>query len=173
MLVCGGWGWLVDGGWMPLSTGPQRYCNPREKMRMGERKRERKRERDGQTKNKQRNTCTEWNKPKRCPEKKNAINQTKHNRKKFQNLELTTFFLRRETPLLVIQSSSFYLVLVPWSMDVGGGSSGPSEWSYLRALSDSISRKQVTQGHNIIADSWAGVSNPQPHPNPPLAPHTQ
>ena len=54
---------------MPLSTCPQRYCNPchmregererekgREKMRMGERKREGKRERDGQTKNIQRNT---------------------------------------------------------------------------------------------------------------------
>ena len=26
MHVCGGWG--VDGGWMPLSTCPQRYCNP-------------------------------------------------------------------------------------------------------------------------------------------------
>ena len=39
-------------------------------MRMGERKREGKSERDGQTKNKQRNTCREWNKPKRCPEKK-------------------------------------------------------------------------------------------------------
>ena len=67
----------------------------REEMRMGERKRERKRERDGQTKNKQRNTCREWNKPKRCPEKKKAINQTKHNHKKFQNLALTTFFLQR------------------------------------------------------------------------------
>ena len=28
MLVCGGWGWGVDGGWMPLSTCLQRYCNP-------------------------------------------------------------------------------------------------------------------------------------------------
>ena len=63
------------------------------KMRMGERKREGKREREGQTKNKQRNACREWNKPKRCPEKKKAINQTKHNHKKFQNLALTTFFL--------------------------------------------------------------------------------
>ena len=68
---------------------------------MGERKREGKRERDGQTKNKQRNTCREWNKPKRYPEKKKAINQTKHNHKKFQNLALTTFFLRRKLPLLV------------------------------------------------------------------------
>ena len=39
---------------------------------MGERKREGKRERDEQTKNKQRNTCREWNKPKRCPEKKKS-----------------------------------------------------------------------------------------------------
>ena len=26
--------------------------------------------------------------------------------------------------------------------------------------------KQVTQGHNIVADGWAGASNPQPHPTP-------
>ena len=31
--------------------------------------------------------------------------------------------------------------------------------------------KQVTQGHNIVADGWAGASNPHPHPNP--HPHTQ
>ena len=74
MLVCGGWGWGVDGGWMPLSTCLQQYCNPvlherrGEKERKGER--ERKRERDGQTQNKQKNTCREWNKPKRYPEKK-------------------------------------------------------------------------------------------------------
>ena len=28
MLVCGGWGLGVAGGWMPLSTCPQWYCNP-------------------------------------------------------------------------------------------------------------------------------------------------
>ena len=28
-------------------------------------------------------------------------------------------------------------------------------------------RKQVTRGHNIVADGWAGASNPHPHPNPP------
>ena len=27
-------------------------------------------------------------------------------------------------------------------------------------------KKQVTQGHNIVADGWAGASNPQPNPNP-------
>ena len=27
--------------------------------------------------------------------------------------------------------------------------------------------KQVTRGHNIIADGWAGASNPHPHPRPP------
>merc|ERR1712074_413140 len=99
-----------------LSTCPQQYCNPvlhegrgekqrekgREKMRTGERKREGKRERDGQTKNKQRDTCRQWNKPKRCPEKKKAINQIKHNHKKFQKLALTTFFLRRQPPLLEV-----------------------------------------------------------------------
>ena len=25
--------------------------------------------------------------------------------------------------------------------------------------------KQVTRGHNIVADGWAGASNPHPHPN--------
>ena len=27
-------------------------------------------------------------------------------------------------------------------------------------------KKQVTRGHNIVADGWAGASNPHPHPNP-------
>ena len=27
--------------------------------------------------------------------------------------------------------------------------------------------EQVTLGHNIIADGWAGASNPHPHPMPP------
>ena len=27
-------------------------------------------------------------------------------------------------------------------------------------------KKQVTRGNNIVADGWAGASNPQPHPNP-------
>ena len=27
--------------------------------------------------------------------------------------------------------------------------------------------KQVTRGHNIVADGWAGASNPHPHPMPP------
>ena len=27
--------------------------------------------------------------------------------------------------------------------------------------------KQVTRGHNIVADGWAGASNPHPHPNQP------
>ena len=31
---------------------------------------------------------------------------------------------------------------------------------------------QVTWGHNIVADGWAGTFNPQPHPNPPSPPHT-
>ena len=25
----------------------------------------------------------------------------------------------------------------------------------------------MTRGHNIVADGWAGASNPHPHPNPP------
>jgi len=27
-------------------------------------------------------------------------------------------------------------------------------------------QKQVSQGHNIVADRWAGASNPHPHANP-------
>ena len=30
---------------------------------------------------------------------------------------------------------------------------------------------KMTRGHNIVADAWAGASNPHPHPNP--QPHTQ
>ena len=30
----------------------------------------------------------------------------------------------------------------------------------------SAQKKQVTRGHNIVAEGWAGVSNPNPHPNP-------
>ena len=34
--------------------------------------------------------------------------------------------------------------------------------------------KQVTRGHNIIADGWAEASNPHPHPNsPPTLKNTQ
>ena len=34
--------------------------------------------------------------------------------------------------------------------------------------------QQVTRGHNIVADGWAGASNPHPHPNPPpTLKHTQ
>ena len=28
-------------------------------------------------------------------------------------------------------------------------------------------KKQVTRGHNIIANGWAGADNPNPHPRPP------
>ena len=32
----------------------------------------------------------------------------------------------------------------------------------------------MTRGHNIVADRWAGASNPHPHPNPtPTLKHTQ
>ena len=34
--------------------------------------------------------------------------------------------------------------------------------------------KQLTRGHNIVADGWAGAFNPHPHPNPlPTLKHTQ
>ena len=29
--------------------------------------------------------------------------------------------------------------------------------------------QQVTRGHNIVADGWAGASNLHPHPNPHIA----
>ena len=35
------------------------------------------------------------------------------------------------------------------------------------ALMIVISEEQVTRGHNIVADGWAGASNPHPHPDPP------
>ena len=31
--------------------------------------------------------------------------------------------------------------------------------------------KQVTRGHNIVADGWAGASTPHPHPMPPPPTH--
>jgi len=34
--------------------------------------------------------------------------------------------------------------------------------------SEKKEKEQVTRGHNIVADGWAGASNPQPHPNPTL-----
>ena len=35
-------------------------------------------------------------------------------------------------------------------------------------------QKQVTRGHNIVADGWAEASNPHPHLNPPpTLKHTQ
>ena len=34
--------------------------------------------------------------------------------------------------------------------------------------------KKVTRGRSIVADGWAGASNPHPHPNPPtILKHTQ
>ena len=37
-----------------------------------------------------------------------------------------------------------------------------------------VLKEQVTRGHNIVADRWAGASNPNPHPNPhPTLKHTQ
>ena len=34
------------------------------------------------------------------------------------------------------------------------------------------SLEQVTRGHNIVGDGWAGASNPQPHPNPTVSKYT-
>ena len=32
--------------------------------------------------------------------------------------------------------------------------------------------KQVTRGYNIVAEGWAGASNPHPHPKSIANPHT-
>ena len=32
--------------------------------------------------------------------------------------------------------------------------------------------KQVTRGHNIVADGWAGAANPHPHPTPNPPPNS-
>ena len=50
---------------------------------------------------------------------------------------------------------------------VFGTSIGICPWNSYRC-------KQVTRGHNIVADGWAGASNHHPHPNPlPTLKHTQ
>ena len=36
----------------------------------------------------------------------------------------------------------------------------------------SVSHKQVTRGHNIVADGWAGAYNLNSHPHPPRT-HSQ
>ena len=44
-------------------------------------------------------------------------------------------------------------------------------WEFLRASVDCNIRRpsspdqHVTRGHNIVADGWAGASNPHPNPN--------
>ena len=40
-----------------------------------------------------------------------------------------------------------------------------------RTVLSKSKRKQVTRSHNIVADGWAGASNPHPHPKPST--HTQ
>ena len=48
-------------------------------------------------------------------------------------------------------------------------------------IEDNLAKKQkeqVTRGHNIVADGWAGAANPHPHPRPhptpfPTQTHTQ
>ena len=43
----------------------------------------------------------------------------------------------------------------------------------MNELKDDKEEEQVTRGHNIVADGWAGASNPQPHPTPiPNTPRT-
>ena len=37
-------------------------------------------------------------------------------------------------------------------------------FAMLHAIVLKEKEKQVTRGHNIVADGWAGASNPHPHP---------
>ena len=39
--------------------------------------------------------------------------------------------------------------------------------SFLNEANKILGMKQVTRGHNIVADGWAGACNPHPHPRPP------
>ena len=75
---------------------------------MGERKREkkrkRKRKRDEQTKNKQRNTCKEWNKPKRCPEKLNNNQPDKTESQKILKPRTFDFFPTARAAFIGIKS---------------------------------------------------------------------
>ena len=41
----------------------------------------------------------------------------------------------------------------------------------MQCLEEKVTYKQVTRGHNIVADGWAGASNPHPHPMPPPPTH--
>ena len=75
-------------------------------MRMGERKREGKRERDGQTKNKQRNTCREWNKPKRCPEKKKGNQPDKTQSQKIPKPRTYDFFPTARAAFIVLLTNT-------------------------------------------------------------------
>ena len=83
--------WGVDEGWIPLSTCLQRHCNPK---RTREWEREREKETGKQRTNRETHVESGTNQ-KDARSSKKAINQTKHNHMKFQNLALTTFFLRR------------------------------------------------------------------------------
>ena len=46
----------------------------------------------------------------------------------------------------------------------------PLNYVYVHGLKtegdEAAKAKQVTQGHNIVADKWAGASNPHTHPIP-------
>ena len=43
----------------------------------------------------------------------------------------------------------------------------PQSFSCNHILTSAYSRlTNVTRGHNIVADGWAGASNPHQHPNP-------
>ena len=74
-------------------------------MREGERENENGREKESEKETGKQRTNRETHvesgtNQKDARRKKKAINQTKHNHKKFQKLALTTFFLWRESPLL-------------------------------------------------------------------------
>ena len=49
---------------------------------------------------------------------------------------------------------------------------GGKKHSFYFASATKIDEEQVMRGHNIVADGWAGASNPQPHPNTTPLQHT-
>ena len=44
-------------------------------------------------------------------------------------------------------------------------------WRRLMRHSSKSDKEQVKRGYNIVAEGWAGVSNPHPHPKPNPNPH--
>ena len=80
--------------------------------------------------------------------KKKAINQTKHNHKKFQNLALKTFFLWREPPLLVLTILISMKILRPLDMPQKSGQLAKMKLGYNPHASSILYRE--TDGLHIV-----------------------